>query len=661
MKIFRVLVALISVVLLIALFWTRLSDRAVGVGPVGANTDPTAQVDPLFAELTNLEPRSERVQVQANQDGSVPEVQPQCQGSAVSGFWAYCQDYQALDSKARALKFIEPSTVLLKLDPKERERLGIGTTDGIKTGALNGEKSNAAFTMQRKASFSLFDRWTKCAEAQSEDLCGAILQFYNESSVPSLEQSDPTLVALACQGLNYYVRDPVSVRRMTTPLLTSLRGIQGKEVDWDVVFPVVSVLCVGSWVDPSLREDLLGMIDEPWLEGHRKATYLFLIAGNGTFEEWQEPIDKIVRSPSSKPDTKWGAVEVIRILTAPRKGNKEQRVLPEIVSQAIPDALMRDSYTPLRWAVMELLSEYGGDPGQGRMLLMLEDATAPDRAGVLNFLALKGKADANLCERFVKDKDPQLRQGAIQALGVLARTDDISYGRLRDLAIQDLDPATRRDAIKSLGSSKRPGVLEDLKLAARDTDATVQTEAVQQIGLMDGDQAETLSTLALDATRAPEARGLAFQEWLKDAPDSAVPNICEQMYQDGNPEIQADGYLWKAALALGTNDDKAIAEWEKLSVPSSVLSRGGAVSEGMANSVVGEALAGTFDGTIRDRIKQEIASQMDLLRSPHVTERISQHHSLLSSSPGLASDTGMAKLFEVQERMLRYLQSQSSK
>lgn len=660
MKIFRVLLALIGVVLVIALLWTKYSDRTVGVAPEWHNTDVSEQEDQLLTELTNLDPLSERVQVEASKDGSALEVQSPCEGSAVAGFWAYCGDYRALDSKARALKFIEPATVLLKLTPEQRKQLGIGTTEGIKTGALNEAQSSSMFAMQRKASFSLFDRWTKCAEAQGEDLCGSLLQFYNESTAPSLEQSDPTLVALACQGLNYYVRDRESVRRMALPLLASLRGIQEKEVDWNVVFPVASVLCVGSWVDPSLRADLLSMIDEPWLEGHRKATYLFLIAGNGTFEEWQVPIDQIVRSPTSKPDTKWGAVEVIRILTAPKKGSTQQRVLPELVSEAIPDALMRDSYTPLRWAVMELLSEYGGDPGQGRMLVMLEDPTAPDRAGVLNFLALKGKADADLCERFVKDKDPELRQGAIEALGVLARTDDTSYGRLRDLAMQDTDPATRRDAIASLGSSKRPGVLEDLKLASRDSDATVQTEAVRQIGLMDGQQAETLSAMALDATRAPEARGMAFQEWLKDAPDSAVPNICEQMYQDGNPEIQADGYLWKAALALGTKDEKAIAEWEKLSIPSSVLSRGGAVSEGMANSVIGEALAGTFNGTIQDRIKQEIASQMEALRSPHVTERIAQHHSLLSTSPGLASDTGMSKLFEVQERMLTYLQSRSN-
>ncbi len=660
MKNLRVLLALFSVVLVIVVLLMQFPGRSAGVGPTGANTASSVREAQSLSFLDALDQQSERVEAATDQDESIPVTQEQCGGSAITAFWAYCEDYRQLDPKARALKYIEPATVLLKLKPEELKRLGIGSVDGIKTGALNKEQSSSMFTMQRKASFSLFDRWTKCAELQGEDLCGAILQFFNESSAPFLEESDPTLVDLACQGLNYYVRDLQAVRRMAGPLLASLHGIQGKEVDWELVLPVVNVVSVGSWVDPSLRSDLLNLLDEPWLKGYRKVTFLFMIAANGTFEEWQVPIDEIVRSSSAKPDTKWGAVEVIRILTAPKKGSKDQRVIPELVSEAIPDSLMRDSYTPLRWAVLELLSEYGGLPGQQRMLVMLEDPKAPDRAGVLNFLALKGKVDADICERFLKDKEPELRQGAIDALGVLAQTDDVSYGRLRDLALQETDPAVRRSAIASLGSSKRPGVLEDLKLASRDIDGTVQTEAVRQIGLMDGQQAEVLGAMALDTTRAPEAREMAFQEWLKDAPDDGIPDICEKMYQDGHPEIQADGYLWKAALALGTKDDKVIAAWENLSIPSSVLSRGGAVSEGTANSIVGKALAGTFDGTIRDRIKKEIAGQMEILRSPHVTERIAQHHSLLSSSPGLASDTGMSKLFEVQERMIQYLQSRST-
>ena len=440
-------------------------------------------------------------------------------------------------------------------------------------------------------------------------------------------------------------------------LLGALRGISlDLPLDYrKQVQPIIRVLAALGSHHAWLRPQALALVEEPWLTAGGRAAYLMQLTAGGKYEDWAVAINDLFVNGSDT--AKWGAIEALRGFAQPLGESAEPRMDPQTLCAAIPQNLYYHLDTTLRWAVYELTVEYGGEPGRQMMINLMSDTNCPDRPGVLSFLCHEGKLNGQDCLPLIHGEDVDMREAAIDGLGHLARFDPANLELLRSLLRSEPDAEVRRLVVKGLVTSDAD-VLDDLKFAVGDVDATVQLEAVRQIGVLREPQPELLAELARNPRLNSSTRSQAYDEWLLDAPNAEVVKIFDSMTKDSDPEIHEQGYLWKGAMALAQGDADAISSWKDLPIPTTLLEKADVLSKGLADSAVGSMIASTFDGTIHGEVEKRIQDELARLRDPLFQQQIAQHDNLMA----LSGDSGMRSIllerkFAVSKRLLAFLDS----
>lgn len=555
-----------------------------------------------------------------------------CPASVIAAFEQYVRELRQLPAgDARSRQLALPST---SLRTETRERLlalGIVTLDGLPMG--NVFEGQIGLVSQYTVPSALFPRWVSCALVLGEDLRGASLRYFVEETSTGVLQTDPPMLEFGCLALEHFAAD-ADVALIAPRLLDALRAIPpDAEFEFERVTSLLRVLARYSWSTPWLREELLGLIELPWLSGIRSTQLIMLATAVGRYSDWREPLAHLLHHRSSA--VRWGALEGLRAFAAQFASDPASGIGPDELFEAVPDSAFGDADTTLRWAAVELLANFGGDRGRDKLLALVADEAYFDRGSVLGFLAGAGKVGREHCVAFLASADARLRESAIDALATLARNDPESYAALRSAAFDNSDASLRQLAVANLGRSGRPEVIADLERAARDIDMNVQLEAIKAIGTLPEGQPQTLSTYASDHGLPGPVRDAAFDEWMLDAPDDQLASISRLMASDNEPEIRERGFIFMGAIALIGGDESTVREWESLTPPASLLAKAGVLSEDVAGSLVGQSAASLLDGSIRERMRAEVMARVEQYRDPLVRQQLAAENSFVQmGAPG---------------------------
>lgn len=578
------------------------------------------------------------------------EAADPCDFDAVASLRLYVGMVRAISDPRHRLDEIErPARELLSFPSELRRALGVLDPKALRLDFEFGRQR-----LELPLPDALMERWFECArnEEQREALSSEVLGLLLETTRFGLEHCDQAQLELTCllAGHLERVEDVEAIFLSLRPLLE--KGLQDPALARGLVDPVLALISQASRLSYA-RPLLLALVDTPWMKERARAfPFLVSITVDRSFADWEEAITALLAHETA--GLRWAAIEALRGFASHGLDERGSGLGSDRLLELVSDDLFRHPDGSLRMAALELVATFGGAAGRERLLGLLEDPSMP-RSEILTLLSLQtGPAqvlDADRCRELLSSGDPDLVQSAIAAMGELQREDMSLRAELHSLALSSEDPAVRRQAMSALALAEDEGAVEVLALGVRDLDPDVQLEAVRQLGLLAAPQVELLESIARDPTREGRTRERAFQEWMIDAPDSAVVGIIESMYADFEPRIKTQGYLWRGALAIATGESDAIERWKTLPIPRELL-------ESATESPLVSSLAGAFPSRVQAAIEQRVQTLVGELESHR---RRNSNAGFLAGLELVGEDSralrSLRRPYEFEERIRRYIEA----
>jgi hypothetical protein len=564
-------------------------------------------------------------------------------------FWFYVKHLWALpDTRARARELACPSRQLEELPEEMKELLGLRPDDVLAHDVelIPGSGKRLAKTIP----FTLLGHWQRIANDNGEPLARAFLELFHQVVGGVMADADAAMLEFSCDALAH-LRGEEDVRALLPSVLAAIRNLPPDRklarVYYMEPLALVAQACRRfHWPRP----DALALLDAPWITTAERCTLLSLMVVGTQYSDWATAVEDLLRSPDS--GRRWAAIEALRYFV---DGNG---LAPERLTDLVPDAFFADADSTLRWAAVELVSEFGGDAGQRRLVTLLHDPAFVDKRTVLQMLAMTGKAPLDVCFAWIVGDDAALRSTAAFSLGYMSKLSESAFTKLCEVARSHDDPRVRESSIAGLGASGRD-ITKTLLAALRDPDEGVQCEAVRQLGQQKSDLVAPSESLAhLDAvTRAssasPAARRLAFQEVFLRSDDGAIPELCQRMLGDSDREIAGGGYLLEAALALGDGDQEALARWEQREIPTWVLEQHSLLRE-RADGPLGEIMRAVAGGGLKKEVVARIQHGLDELMDPRSQRKQDEYAAFLTM--GQAADNPLlSRMGAAERRVMQYL------
>ena len=413
---------------------------------------------------------------------------------------------------------------------------------------------------------------------------------------------------------------------------------------------------------------VLGTMERSWFDPKDSTALILLLATGYSTAELMPELQVILQG--NRPRASWGVVEAIRLFASDGKLGAQE------VVDALPVRISYADYAPLRFAALELLATFGGQPGIDFLMVMLQDPSA-DRETVLENLAMVGGISVQAVLELMAEES--MGPSAVRALGALVdHFPEEAYPELRNLAFGATDPALRLQAVRAIGRCRKPGYIDDLREVAQlDELAIIRQNAVYSIGQGDEPEVEFLSRIARNDPD-DSVRGVAYQEWMLDTDDEGLAAVFDELYRDSNESYQEQGYLLLGALAhcVGSNPALANEKWAKEvtqrwaedlvnAPPASLLKQAGWIPDGAVDLAGGAMLSG-FDGVSKvwggasmgERIDARIAEAIGSFASPKNKSELDLWQSFYADS--LETDRplhGLGSSLKMPQRILQLLGS----
>ena len=555
--------------------------------------------------------------------------------SPSAAFQNYVDDLRGIAEPDSRHRFLEQRVGALEAMSEEQRR-SYGVLDAK---ALNRPRAGEGTRSGRKLSAALLQHWVERAadiDAQSEAtterraLRKVAKRFFEQEARFGAGEVDPRMVELACFTF-YFFRTEQDSYDVVPQLLDALRSV-GREgaVEQRAVRPVTRCLANYARAHRWARGPALGVIEQPWLTKPWRASYVILLTTGSSFEEWSNELRELLAFGSD--GARWGAIEAIRgFASASERGRGSFE--PETLMSVLPPSLYSSEDAALRLAVLECVASFGGGLGEAKLRALLQDPRYEYRAELVTLLANAGALSVEDCLAYIEATLPGVRRAAIDALGMIVARDPSLLPALEALAARSLSAEDRTalvHAYRHLGMAAKDDLL---RFAHEDPDTDVQVAAVRCLGRLPEPQGHALEQLATRTSLDPEVRSNAYQEWIVDAPNDEIPHLVDTMVRDKDPGIYAQGFVLSGAIAIATGDDRQLAEWRRLAVPSSLLSDAGLVGELVADTVAGEVAAWALEDTVRERLRTDVVTMMDQLQSPETREALDRHRQLAASMP----------------------------